>query len=355
MAKILHILKSMDLGGTTKTAEIFCRELHARGHEVAVMYNVRGDLTRFPRFQAFLPAHRLVGYEVEPQGSQMLHYFRPDIVHVYRSGFPEWPKAGQDVPKSTKFVETNVFGFIDTNPHITRSLFMSEWLMNHPVNPDLMQALPAQRFEFVNNPTDVPATDEKLDLGLPNETLVLGRCGRPDNGIYDDLNVRGAMILKAAGIGLHFVVMAPPPKMIEDLKKWGIPFTALEPTTDPVELSRFYNTIDILAHARIDGETFGCNIAEAMIHGKPVVTHRAVSTPAAPGVFQSQTAIVDHGITGLVSEHDAPTYGRLLKSLMNVNIRYQFGTAAKAKALAEFETNVVVDKLEKIYKEIMTW
>lgn len=41
------------------------------------------------------------------------------------------------------------------------------------------------------------------------------------------------------------------------------------------EITSFCNTIDILAHARRDGETFGLNIAEAMIHGKPVISHRS--------------------------------------------------------------------------------
>lgn len=354
MAKILHVLRNMGLGGTEKTAEIFCRELHRRGHEVAVMYNVRGDLTRFPRFQEFLPANMLVGYDVEPQGSQMLLHFRPEIVHVYRSGFPEWPYPGRDTRGKTKFVETNVFGFIDPNPHVAKSLFMSEWLMNNPVNRDLKLALPDERFDFVNNPIDQPATQEKLDLGIQEGVFVLGRCGRPENGIYDDINVRAAMILKAKGAALHFLVMAPPPKMVDDLKRWNIPFTALEPTTDPIELSRFYNTIDVLAHARIDGETFGCNIAEAMIHGKPVVTHQAVASEACPGVFQSQTTLVDHGVNGYVAPHDAPAYAGMLGLLRSKNRRDLFGKAARTKAMAEFETGVVMDKLERIYSEILS-
>ena len=46
----------------------------------------------------------------------------------------------------------------------------------------------------------------------------------------------------------------------------------IEPTIDEIELSCFYNTIDLLCHANKIGETFGNTIAEAMIHEKPVIS-----------------------------------------------------------------------------------
>jgi glycosyltransferase involved in cell wall biosynthesis len=48
----------------------------------------------------------------------------------------------------------------------------------------------------------------------------------------------------------------------------------MDPTSDEELVSKFYNTIDVLCHANSLGETFGNTIAEAMINGKPVITHR---------------------------------------------------------------------------------
>ncbi len=350
MARVVHVLKNMGLGGTEKTAEIFARELKARGHDVFVIYNTRGDLTRMPHFQAFLDEQHLIGYDVEPQGTQQLRYLKPDIVHVYRGGMPEWPVPGRDTHSRSSFIETNVFGFIDPNPMVERSLFMSEWLMNNPIGTGPLPDLP--RFDFVNNPIDKPVTEEKLAIDAPRHALIIGRCGRPDDGIYDPISVEAAVKMKTTGPLVHFVVVAPPPRMLADLERHEIPHTVIEPTTDPVELSKFYNCLDVYAHARADGETFGCNIAEAMMHGLPVVTHVAKPSHPGMGVFQSQTTLVDNMKTGIVCD-DVDMYASALMGLRDKRTRKRMGDAGREKAEAEYETSVVVDKLERIYSEVM--
>ena len=54
---------------------------------------------------------------------------------------------------------------------------------------------------------------------------------------------------------------------------------------DSIEISKFFNTIDCLAHYRVDGECCPVNIQESMIHGKPVISH--VSS-----VFNGQIEII---------------------------------------------------------------
>ena len=207
------------------------------------------------------------------------------------------------------------------------------------------------RFDYVNNPVEEPYTQERLP-GLAEEITWLGRCGRPDNGIYNAVNVEAARLLRLQGHDVGFIVMAPPSNMIDDLKRHGIPYRAIKPTTDPVELSKFYNSVDIYAHARADGETFGVNIAEAMMHGKPVVTH--IATPSNPqmGVFQSQTELVDHGSTGIVVNNNAAEYSEALKVLLDPVMREGMGAAGFIKAVREYHVDACVRKLEKIYREI---
>ena len=74
--------------------------------------------------------------------------FRPDILHVYRSGFSEYPEPEKDI-RVPHFVETNVFGFLDQNPHIDKTLFMSKWLMNAA-----LRGRSHPRFDYVNNPVE---------------------------------------------------------------------------------------------------------------------------------------------------------------------------------------------------------
>jgi glycosyltransferase involved in cell wall biosynthesis len=274
-----------------------------------------------------------------------------DILHVYRSGFAEFPEPNIDVVVKC-FVETNVFGMLDPNPAINSSLFMSEWLM-HDTCKKL--GFKHNRFDFVNNPVELPKTKTTIPVfpDADQNTIILGRCGRPDNGIYNAINVNAAAVLRQWGYDVRFLVVAPPPNMVFDLERLQIPFAIVNPTVDPLVLSSFYNTVDIYAHARADGETFGVNIAEAMIHSKPVVTH--IATPSCPGmgVFQAQTELVDSGVTGFVVQNDLQEYADALKKLIDSRqLRDSMGLESYRKALKEYHVGPCLDKLERIYNEV---
>jgi hypothetical protein len=280
-----------------------------------------------------------------------------DIVHSFRSGYKEYPEPGQDFNGPT-FVETNVFGQFDFNPLVRRSLFMSEWLMDYTLRRmrTLRVHIPQERWGFVNNPVLEPVHDMNMreEIGLAPETIVLGRCGRPDCGIYDDVNVKAALLLMAEGQDIHFLAMAPPQNMRNDLELYGIPHTCIDPSIDPAVLSAFYNTVDIYTHARADGETFGVNIAEAMVHGKPVVTHIAVPSHPEMGVFQSQTTLVDEGVTGFVVNRDPGEYANAVRKLIDdKGLRDTMGRAGKVKATREYHAIPCAEKLEGVYRELI--
>ena len=361
--KILHYLRHLALGGTEKTCQLFF-EHASKDFEAALAHEKNGDKTRYDEFAK---AARVCGgniFEIDsyktptPEShalQQCIDRFKPDILHVYRSGLPEFPEPAIDV-KVPHTVETNVFGFLDQNPAIDRTLFMSKWLMDaalrgiSPINRALL--FRAKRFDFVNNPVEMPYSDHPIP-GISRDCIWVGRCGRPDNGIYNSVNVEAVRLLRMQGYDIHFLVVAPPSNMIEDLVRYDIPFKMIEPTTNPLVLSQFYNSIDIYAHARADGETFGVNIAEAMLHGKPVVTH--IATPSNPhmGVFQAQTELVDDHETGFVVANNPAAYADALKQLIDSSIlRESMGYAATVKAMREYHVDVCMQKLENIYKEV---
>jgi glycosyltransferase involved in cell wall biosynthesis len=355
--RVLHYLRNLDLGGTTKTCQLFFEHATSSDFDVIVAFERTGDHTRFEEFQkaTAVCGGRLTEIDsykfgaVDPSGEDLqslIDTYDVDICHVYRSGFSEFPVPGKDI-HVPHFVETNVFGFVDQNPKVEKSLFMSKWLMDHT-----LRGITHPRFDFVNNPVEMPYTDARIS-GLSSEAIWLGRCGRPDNGIYNSVSVDAARLLRMQGHDVRFLVVAPPSNMINDLVEYEIPFKVIEPTTNPLVLSQFYNSVDIYAHARADGETFGVNIAEAMIHGKPVVTH--VATPSHPGmgVFQSQTELVDDGQTGFIVSNDPAEYAEALGALIeSQQLRESFGYYAIVKATKEYHVDACVAKLEKIYREI---
>lgn len=354
--KVLHYLSNLGLGGTEKTCQLFINYAGA-DIEPYLVYKAAGN---HPRLKEFEQATRLAGGSClaidHPEELQkIIDNLNIDVLHVYRSGYSEFPEPEVDV-KCKAFVETNVFGFFDANPKVDKTLYMSKWLMNYSLKHlgPVVSKNYKTRFDFVNNPVEEPWTSKKLDIEIPNGSIVLGRCGRPDNGIYNSLNVQAARILQLEGYKVFFIVVAPPSNMVQDLVDWEIPFYAIDPTVDADLLSRFYNTVDIYCHARADGETFGVNIAEAMMHGKPVITHIAVPSVPGMGVFQSQTELVDDGITGYVVQNHPVLYAEKVKKLIdNPEVRCIMGSRAKQKAMEQYSATVCASKLENIYRELL--
>src|SRR5262249_5675332 len=156
--KVLHYLDHLDLGGTSKTCQLFL-EYASSDFKAAVAYKADGDHTRIDEFNlaakvckgSLIPINKnlLLQEVIDQQGIE--------ILHVYRSGFKQYPEPGLDV-HVPHFVETNVFGFIDPNPRVSKTLFMSEWLMNYSMEVFKPYTLPRKRFDFINNPVDDPAT-----------------------------------------------------------------------------------------------------------------------------------------------------------------------------------------------------
>lgn len=354
-ARVVHVLRTMDMGGTTKTAQLFVNYLAKAckdQYDLSVLYNATGDLTRFQFFAESVSLANMIPYMHEPAGTQILASLKPDLVHVYRNGLPEWPRK----PEQSLFVETNVFGNFDYANPPDKSLFMSKWLMNQAKR----MYGDRESFDYINNPIDPPASEEKLDIAadlaanlMPPETVILGRCGRPDDGIYDPISLLAISLLQTS-FPLHFIAVAPPPTMIKHLKQYGISHTILPPTVDEVTLSKFYNTIDIYCHSRADGETFGNNIAEAMAHKKPVITHVAVPQHPGMGVFQAQIELVENNKTGVVVNHSVNEYVAAIHSLVvNKQLRIVMGAAGFAKWRLEIISGVAGLKLNSIYSDLL--
>jgi len=362
--KVLYYLNNLGIGGTEKTAVLFAEHLDRSKFQVYFAYQEAGDQTRLPELLRAMTHEddRVVGLQTKAELKPLVERNNIDIVHVFRSGFPEFPEPAVDL-HVRHFVETNVFGFFDNNVNVEKSLFMSKYLMDHTeklmanAGYQNLQNIIDQRFDFVNNPVETPATHERmtsLAYDIDPRATILGRVGRPDDGIYNPIAVKASWLLHSQGIPIHWLVVAPPQAMIRDLNRFAVPYTAIDPTVDADLLSRAYNSMHIYAHFRADGETFGVNIAEAMIHKLPVVTHRAIATVTGMGVFQSQLELVDDGKTGYhVFGNSHVEYADALRKLIeNPEDIVSFGENGFNKAIREYHVTPVVKKLEGVYEEI---
>ncbi len=347
--RVVFYLKSLGLGGTEKSAQLFAKYLDRDKFDFHFIYNAHGCLDRLKPLARFLWPSELISCKGDEHLKILVSSLKPDIFQVFKSGFPDGFPNPEDVSPA-KYCIYNIFGFVDANPLVAKDIFMSKWLMEN--NFSRRQH---PRFDYVHGPAEKPQSELNLRklLKIPDDVMVLGRAGRADDGIYDPIAVNAIASLKDK-YKFIYLVLSPPENMVQDLYDKKVPYIVLRPTVSDKAISRFYNTMDIYVHSRKDGETCGLNIAEAMIHGKPVITH--LSQPGTPNIFpfQAQTVLVEHGQTGFVAHNGIEQYTTYLETLLaNPDLCQDMGRSGQEKALKEFEASVSTRKLEKIYLELV--
>jgi glycosyltransferase involved in cell wall biosynthesis len=266
------------MGGTEKCMQYFVEYLHNAGHDCYCIHNRQKTdeegCYREKLLLDILDNEKVLAYSSEEEFFSILAGIQPDIFHVHRSGRPdEFPIVPRLKDYVGKCVETNIFGGYDSTKIIDLTIYVSDYLNKNARHPNRKTCV-------IYNPVKEPLHTKNLrsTLGISPATFVMGRIGRPDDYIFDAISLRALKIIEGKGdYDILYLVQSPPPNMIrvaQDIGLKKVKFLTAPIVTDE-EITSFFNTIDILAHARKDGETFGLNIAEAMIHGKPVISHRS--------------------------------------------------------------------------------
>lgn len=370
--RVVHYCNQLSLGGTERTMEIFCKYLDRSRFEVFAVSRMhreslskRAKVTlgaaigvraarakkrlwsqmnaRIPNFKAILGADHVLLAKNNEELHDLLLELSPDVLHVHYSGRAEPPTSDETVmSKIPVILTTNQFELENTAPShrfVKRMFFVSRWLLENKAK----WAVHDPRAEIFYNPVELPASTESLrgELGIPDGAFVIGRVGRADAGIHDPISLKAYAEIHDGST--WFLALSPPENMLREARSMNLKnFVALAPTADDARLSRFYNSIDVLAHARRDGETFGCNLAEAMIHGKPVVSHL---TP----FMNAQLETVGEG-GYVVGQQDWQAYARHLKHLkQDAAFRAELSQKAKRRALDQFEARRLTDRLARTY------
>ncbi len=343
--RVLHVAKSLGLGGTEKVMQLFATHLDRCGFQVAVhspLDGPRGPLLR----AAGIPTH--IGADL----FKTLCAWKPDVVHLHRAGWPEpgllRPLAAARVPV---VVETNVFGRHDPSPSakvLDRTLFVSRFCAERFAAHTGIPAEPP-RYGVLYNPV---ATDffaracPPRDLSAP----AAGRLSRPDPGKWSRLALDFLPLAAEALPGLRYRIVGGLPEAEEYVRTHGLEANAefLPPLTSDEELAGFFNSISLLAHANDTGESFGLAIAEAMAAGLPVVTH-----PCPEPRDNAQLELVEHGVTGLVARDTREYAQAVIFLLTHPEEARNMGEAGRAKAARLFHAQDLTARLGDIYREIL--
>jgi glycosyltransferase involved in cell wall biosynthesis len=371
--KVVHHTKTVGYSGTDRTAQLFCKYLaKSDRYEPFIVYrqpdgnNQRLDVARkwlgddhvIPYSVSFGKRGRIPPYMPDSDNlHEVLKVIDPQIIHMHRSGYSEWPGFKYLYPQA-KWVETNIFGFNDTNPErqFDLNVYISEYIK------DVAMRAGNQDGPVLYNPIEQPHLDVTIENiiackvhlaanhGIPHmvegkRPVLIGRVGRADN--FDPISLLAfAKIEKSNPEAYYFVVNACDQwrSTAERLKIKNIFF--LDPIISDEALSRFYMGLDIYAHARSDGECCPCNIQEAMMHGVPVVSHYGSTYNGHPEIIESTGFVVP------IADHEA--YAEVLGQLVNdQEQRAYYGREGRRRAMRYFDAECVTNHLIKMYDSIL--
>jgi glycosyltransferase involved in cell wall biosynthesis len=329
----------LDIGGTEKTLQIYCQYLDKSRFEV-IACGRQGGGARVPEL-----ARLGIPTMIQPADiTQLVRDLKIDIYHVHRAGSFEPGTLPEKQHGRPRIVETNVFHDFDAQEDglIDFHCFVSEYSKKAYLRKNGMRY--PGRYGVLYNPVDFsefPARQKRFDA-------TIGRCSRPDDQKWHDVCLTSLPRIFRKVPDARCILQGATERVVAKLTSLGLDARVhlLPPS---VNISDFYQSIDVFIHGSRIGETFGCVIAEAMANGIPVVT---LSTPGR-GKSNAQVELVEHKVTGFVCRFGWQYSGAVIELLNNRDLRERLGRQGYEKAREEFDAAALTKQLEQIYLNLM--
>lgn len=261
-----------------------------------------------------------------------------DFVQTAKAGPAEYPYYKMDLPVVEYVTLT---AGVDKSRTLALSIHLSQWQRRQwaAAGGDLAKS------DVIPIPAEPPASDEDLreELGIPAGALVAGFHQRAQDEIFSPIPLEA--FARVAGSGERwFAIMGGSSRYREQATELGLDNVVFVDHSGGAErISRFLNTLDVFAHGRADGETFGTVFAEAMMHGKPCISHRSEIANAQPETM---------GPAGLFAL-DTGDYAAKLDSLLSdPGLRGRLAAKARPHAERYYSLESIVAQLEQVYGDM---
>ena len=261
-----------------------------------------------------------------------------DLVQTAKAGPKEYPYYLINLP-IIEFISLNAG--VDFSSNIAWSIHLSQWqrIRWHKKGGNI------QRSSIIPIPASPPSSNQNLreKLNIPDNAIIAGFHQRNDDNIFSPIPLEA--FSKLNNNNYHFIIMGGGEKYKEQAKELGIKnIHFLNHCGSDEEISQFLNTLDIFAHGRKDGETFGTVFAEAMMHGLPCLSHWSPIANA-----QQETMS-----TGGLFAKDLNDYTKKLKILFeDINLIKKLALNGKKYAQENYSIKSCINKLSNIYRNII--
>ena len=282
---VVHYVHHVALGGTSKVLQLLGTQFRkdTNFHHV-LAYKLHGPNERISLFEKSFGRENIIPIASYPEFFEVIKELKPFIMHRQTSGqteFPFWPELKQF---TKHLITTSIFAGIDRLIESDITIYISNYMYHYAggfggsfnTNGSHNGQL-GKNVRIIGIPIEAPHTKEDFreELGISKDAFVFGRLGRDADSIFDPINIISYAMIETDDT--HFVALSPSQSLKDKVIECGIKnISYIDTTLDDVRISKFYNTIDVLAHSRKDGECNPGNIHESFAHGKPAISHYAI-------------------------------------------------------------------------------
>ncbi len=261
-----------------------------------------------------------------------------DLVQTVKAGPREYPFYLIDLPIVEMITLANR---PDTSKNVAWSFHPSSWQRDVWLSKG-----GNKKRSFVLPPLlERPLTKEnyRKELGIPADVIVAGFHQRADDNIWSYIPLKAFSACQNKN--WHFIMKGGSVLYKKQAAELGLKNMHFLPSDgDDVTVSKFLNTLDIFAHGRKDGETFGAVIAEALIHGKPCLSHH------------SDTGLNAHketmGSAGLFAMNEKDYTEKLYALFSDKALRDRL-TLETQKNASQYSIESTVKRVTDIYTEVL--
>ena len=229
---------------------------------------------------------------------------------------------------------------IDRSLNIVYTFTPSNWLRSKWISRGGVST----RSAVLPSPVMEPATDDNLRgfLNLPKTAIVAGFHQRVDDNSYSEIPLK--IFAKLENENRFFLIMGGSRLYRTQAESLGLTNVRfIEHDADPIAISRFLNTLDIFAHGRKDGETYGAVFAEALMHGLPCLAHRSTIDNAHKDTM---------GCHGLFANYEYQYRRYLLKLFLDNEFRSKLSVGAQQFAVDHYGIKQFELRLLAAYERI---
>ena len=189
-----------------------------------------------------------------------------DIIQTGRAGHPEYPF--HLINKTPIIDSIHLNAGVDNQKNIAKVMLLGEWSLREWVK----NGGDRRRAVVVSHPIEASISPPRVRSSISTDPVIFGFHQRISDEIYSEIPLEAfSRLEKDKAI---FRIMGGSSLYRDQALRLGLKNVEfIDFSSERAEIENFLNGIDVYAHGRKDGEINSTAIAEALRHGKPIISH----------------------------------------------------------------------------------